>query len=448
MSFNKVKPNIDDMEKNRDVEGLISALTFRDCITRKEAAVALKRIGDPRALFPLIDALKYQNWHDKYAVMDSVRENAAEALGVLRDKKGVDSLIEALEDKDEEVRWKAAWALGNIGDERAVEPLINALYDERWSVRRYAAASLGRIKDKRSVVDLINALNDKEWQVRRYAAEALGKIGDERAIEPLVSCLKDNDGDVRWKAIRSLGKMKEAAIEPLIVIFGSEDWRIRTRVAEALGDIGDKRAVNILINALVGKNKDSNRFVRGRVAEALGKIGDGRAVEPLIEARKDSYKYARIKAEEALERISGNYFSPYDDGEISFNYPNSWKIKSIHDEKKLVKGTSANGEISFFINKNKDLSDISLREFVDIIEDALSIQNNQIISETEYEVDGIDIYKIIGESIDFSSPLKVVIVALKTEEVLYYLRFTGKEDKFEESEDEINLIIDSFRMNY
>jgi HEAT repeat protein len=90
MSIGEIKPNIDEMERNGNIEGLIRALTYNDCITRKEAVVALKKIADNRSLFPLIDALKYEEWHDKYAVMGSVRENAAEALGILKDRRAVD----------------------------------------------------------------------------------------------------------------------------------------------------------------------------------------------------------------------------------------------------------------------------------------------------------------------------------------------------------------------
>jgi hypothetical protein len=73
MSMSEIKPNIEEMEQNSDIEGLISALTFNDCITRKEAVIALKKIADIIALFPLIEALKYEPWQDKYAVMGSVR---------------------------------------------------------------------------------------------------------------------------------------------------------------------------------------------------------------------------------------------------------------------------------------------------------------------------------------------------------------------------------------
>ena len=122
MSVSEIKPNIDKMEQNGDLEGLIKALKNNDCIIRKEAVVALKKLADKRALVPLIDALKYEKWHDKYAVMDSVRENAAEALGLLKDKRAVDPLTNALKDQNEDVRWKAAWALGNTGDKKAETP--------------------------------------------------------------------------------------------------------------------------------------------------------------------------------------------------------------------------------------------------------------------------------------------------------------------------------------
>ncbi|MGF7119358.1 HEAT repeat domain-containing protein [Methanobacterium oryzae] len=444
MSFNEIKPDIEYMEKNRDVEGLINALKFRDCIVRKEAAMAFKKIHDSRALFPLVDALKYQKWHDNFVIMGSVREYAAEALGALKDAKAVYPLIEALYDKDEEVRWKAAWALGNIGDKRAVDPLINSLSDERWYVRRYAASSLGNIKDKRAVTYLIDSLNDKEWQVRMYAAEALGKIGDIRAVEPLVNILSDNDKDIRLKAINSLANMKRAAVKPLIEAFESEDWRIRARVAEALGNIKDKSAVDVLINALVGKNKDNNRFVRGRVAEALGKIGDERAIEPLIQMLDDSYLYTRTKAEEALERMNTTLVLTYDDGEITFNYPISWEIVSVNDRKKIVKGNSADGKIKFSINRKKDLSDITSREFADIIKNALVIRNNQIVFENEFKVEGINIYKVIGENKNSPLPTRVIIVTLKTENILYYLWFYGEYNGFKGSKNEIDLIIDSF----
>ncbi len=63
---------------------------------------------------------------------------ASDALGKIGDKRAVEPLITALDDEDELVREGAAKALGMLGDKRAVEPLITALGDEDVSVRGWA----------------------------------------------------------------------------------------------------------------------------------------------------------------------------------------------------------------------------------------------------------------------------------------------------------------------
>jgi len=160
----------------------------------------------------LIKILKYGK--SKYS-----RWEAAEALGKIGDNRAVDLLIESLKDKKPLVRWKAAEALGEIKDNRAVEPLIKILNDreEDWSVRKGAAEALGKIGDNRAVEPLIEALkyselsifSDLEHDYVRWGAEiALGWIGDKRAVEPLIEALKDEDGYVRKAAGKVLEEMK------------------------------------------------------------------------------------------------------------------------------------------------------------------------------------------------------------------------------------------------
>jgi HEAT repeat protein len=146
------------------VNGLIKALRYRkDEGVRQAAAEVLGKIGDPRAVEPLIAALKDAEWR--------VRAAAAYALGKIKDPRAVEPLIAALKN---ESRAAAAYALGEIKDPRAVEPLIAALKDK--DVRASAAEALGKIGDPRAVEPLIDALQDKEWFVRRTAAEALISI--------------------------------------------------------------------------------------------------------------------------------------------------------------------------------------------------------------------------------------------------------------------------------
>jgi HEAT repeat protein len=71
-----------------------------------------------------------------------MRCNAAEALGRIGDVRAVEPLLIALKESITDVRNISAEALGKIGDARAIEPLITALDDNSWNVRSAAARAL------------------------------------------------------------------------------------------------------------------------------------------------------------------------------------------------------------------------------------------------------------------------------------------------------------------
>jgi len=290
------KPNVERLREKKNVKGLIKALRHKDWHVREEAAWALGGIGDARAVEPLIQALMDDS--------DVLRRIAAWALGEIGDRRAVEPLIQALEDRDPDVQEKAAEALGKIGDARAVEPLIQALKDKDSDVREKAAEALGKIGDTRAVEHLFQALkDDKDWDVRGKAAEALGEIG-EPAVEPLIQALKDEDSVVRRIAAEALGKTGDKrAVERLIQALKDKDeyWVVRERAAEVLDEMGweprdDTEKVYYLIvkqewlpelgesavEPLIQALKDKYSEVGIRAAEALGKIGDKRAVEAVI----------------------------------------------------------------------------------------------------------------------------------------------------------------------
>lgn len=66
------------------------------------------------------------------------RWGAAEALGRLGDSRAVEPLIRALDDPDWRVRLKAAWSLGRLRDSRALPHLTRLAHDERDEVRDMA----------------------------------------------------------------------------------------------------------------------------------------------------------------------------------------------------------------------------------------------------------------------------------------------------------------------
>jgi len=181
-------PNVDRMRDRGDVEGLIETLGYqKDPEVRKAAAAALGRIGDVRAVEPLVAALQDED--------DWVGGQAALALGSTGDPRAVSPLIAALREGQRLTRSAAADALGSIGDARAVGPLIDALGDSPADM--YAAKALGEIGDARAVGPLISALEDGDRTLRAAGADALGRLGDARAVDALKRLLEDEHQAVR-----------------------------------------------------------------------------------------------------------------------------------------------------------------------------------------------------------------------------------------------------------
>jgi len=242
----------------------------------------------------------------------------------------VEALIDALRHEDEEVREYAAEAVGKIGGKRGVEPLIETLKDSSWRVRMWAAWALGNVRDERAVEPLIRALRDDRLDVRRIAADALSKIG-ETAIDPLIKAFSDEDPNFCSRIEYALWNIGNAVVGPLIRALEADDWRVRRRVAMALGYINYKRAKDppgiILdpgaifyldtkievpaskrdearaVEPLIKTLEDNEPMVREAAAYALGKIGDKRAAEPLRRKLEDNNPAVREAAKVALEEV-------------------------------------------------------------------------------------------------------------------------------------------------
>lgn len=165
---------------------------------------------------------------------------------------------------------------------------------------QFGLSDVEKLVEEKDVAGLIKALSYKDGNIRQLATEALGEIGDQRAVDPLIKKINDIDNVVGGKAAQALGKIGDTkAVGFLILALDKGDKVVRWYVAEALGKIGDPRAVEPLTKAL----NDSNNEVSKRAAEALEKIG-APAVEPLIKVLGDENEHVRKAAAETLGKIA------------------------------------------------------------------------------------------------------------------------------------------------
>ena len=228
-------------------------------------------------------------------------------IAKLQAKWDVPGLVKALGyQKDTPVRQSAAMALGEIGDRTAVAPLVASLADQDRLVREAAARALGAIGDARAVGPLVAALGDG-W-VRSTAVASLGQIGDPAAVEPVIAMLGDSYRFVRLAAVRSLDQFRDPrAVEPLMALLGREASGRESRAASA-GALAPIAALVAIgppsVAPLLAALDDESSSVRRVAAEALGQLGDARAVGPLIAALEDRNSMVRGAAAEALDRLA------------------------------------------------------------------------------------------------------------------------------------------------
>ena len=118
------------------------------------------------------------------------------------------SLIE-LRDVSKDKRRTAVMKLGMLGGDEALRALIRTVENnqEDLIVRGRAALMLGKLKDASAVPYLIRALNAPGFQTPLNAAQALGKIGDPRAIEPLLAFADNSRDKTRHVALESLRQL-------------------------------------------------------------------------------------------------------------------------------------------------------------------------------------------------------------------------------------------------
>ena len=107
---------------------------------------------------------------------------------------------------------------------------------------RFTRPDVREMEAKNDLQGLMKALNYRRDDcVRWHAAEALGDMGDPRAVEPLTSALKDESAYLRFVTVKALGEGGDArAVELLIRALKHKDEKVRESARKALARIKAK----------------------------------------------------------------------------------------------------------------------------------------------------------------------------------------------------------------
>ena len=317
----------------RATEILIDVMdTDVNTYVRSACAEALGHIGDPQAIFPLMDALRDN--------CSFVRRAATIALGQMQAKEAQGALIQALEDPNFYVRRAAINAVGKLGLPELGKKLLPFLEVNDPRLQRTTIIALRRLRTKETITPMIEMLkaylhepNQRDLPVvktlvialgeldateavpvlidvlrgyvgvRSLAATALAHIGNRQAIPALKDALADKSINLQIAAMKSLGQLEGKGALPSIIDFlQAKDPRVRRTAALTIGTLQVNKATQQLLE--MARN-DASPLVRPAAVEAIGMLGNPNLIPHLLPMATDSNAYLRAALAHTLSSLDG-----------------------------------------------------------------------------------------------------------------------------------------------
>ena len=286
---------------------LIEQTFSSDFHERKNAA---KQIGEmheraaPAVPF-LIRLLSDRDLDDTSFKWQYYVNNALVAIG----EPALDACIDAANDRSSGVQFYAMECLTKFESSRAVDALVKLLESPNPDISQFAAVRFTIRRDPRSVEPLLKVLQaepawfwgDHDKTRHTGTVEALGFQRDQRAVPNLLNILRNPKEDewLRAAAARSLGQISKRSVYPILIdVFQDRTAPTHVRSGAALGlgaycpslsmaemaspiDVrDDARILTLLGNVL--NNDDESLELQIAAAQAMGELGNQKAVKVLI----------------------------------------------------------------------------------------------------------------------------------------------------------------------
>jgi HEAT repeat protein len=177
-------------------------------------------------------------------------------------------------------------------DKTAIPSFIAALGElSTMHARKLAIHVLIRI-GKKDIQSLTRGLHDSRWYVVRNIIYILRHIGDKRAVDYILNTLTHPEVKVRKEAIKALGELKSpVALHPLKELLYDPDHSLRKASADAIGRIGSEAAKKMLIEKISEKRFAKKDFEeRKEFYEVLSRWNDKEVSEHMLrQIRKRSF---------------------------------------------------------------------------------------------------------------------------------------------------------------
>ncbi len=285
-----------------ELDYLVDDLEFNACWEVQSSLMdTLAKIGDSRAVVPLIEVLESGGYED-------LQESGFRALAKLSGDIAREFLLNQLKSGGKLAKRRAASALSALPElttanesVHATIPLdilaglSNALLDSDPHVRINAAKALAVSGSAEMVVPITLLLNDPVIEVRCEAVSILATSGGSEIVDRLHQCMKQDESGFQKHIVRVLGEIADpTSLKPISLLLDSQDNDLLYEAVVALTNIGQTGPEQKLANIL--SNQTHHYTLRMQVAQALGSLLGGQ--QGLKSA--DSAKAERDKSNETV----------------------------------------------------------------------------------------------------------------------------------------------------
>ncbi len=178
----------------------------------------------------------------------------------------IDALTHLLKNGDEADRCYTTQALGKLTEQKAVptvsKTLIPYLRDRDIDVCVDVSATLGTLGGEGVAEAMIESLQkDPDGEIKRAVAEALGELGDKRAIPELMRVMQERD-------------------EGIEIIEDGWDlwWDVQLAAVKSLGKLKANEAVSALVELL---GSDEGEDIEANILRTLAEIGSEESITAL-----------------------------------------------------------------------------------------------------------------------------------------------------------------------
>ena len=166
------------------------------------------------------------------------RANAARALGILRGRKAVPDLVEALHSKNSDVMYESLVALQKIGDESAGPRVTFLLHDLDQKVQIAAIETTGLLRAMDAVPDLSDVLKHAhDAKVKRAALTAIAMLPSEKSRDLYAQYLHDKDDRMRAAAAEGYARLRNAGDLPMLEKAWQDEGKTSPRLSLAFAQV-------------------------------------------------------------------------------------------------------------------------------------------------------------------------------------------------------------------